>query len=651
MSELTGRALLLSLTLLFLFLIGASGASAESTFAAVLTVPDVSDFPHMTAFLDVHDPAGAFVHGLTASDVTIQENNLPLPVTELEEQKPGVQFVLAITPGESFTIRDSSGISRYDYLLQGVMAGSWMDQPSGVDDLSLITKNGPQLLHSSDPAVLKSTLESYTPDDQDVSPNLEILASALQIASDPTDRSGMERAILFITPPQPSEVSLGLQSIIASAKQQDIRIYVWTVASQDVFEELEVKQLQTLAEETGAGFFTFSHDEPVPDLETILEPLRYIYQLSYNSQISSSGTQQVFAQVMVGSEQVTTDSKSFELTLQPPVPAFIDIPVEITRYYSQPPTPEESGLVTDLVPGEQVLQIKVDFPDGYDRLLNRTSLYVDGVVVTENTDPPFDTFTWDLRPYTQEGVHTLVVEAVDELGMSGKSEEKSIRVSLPDSSQGMMMEFSQKRYLLAGIIGLIAISLVILFFILGGRIRPKPHPGQVSHPAAYQARTLQRKEQAPQVIKAATIAKKQTSSPSKSWKDRLPWSRHKPVATPAIALIIPLPGSDETTLPVSMPIIADDICIGSDPLRSDLLISDQTVEGVHARIHHQGDSFIITDAGTVAGTWVNYQQVPEGGAQLEHADIIHLGEVVFRFNLAEPGSPRKIIVTPMESVQ
>ena len=307
--------------------------------------------------------------------------------------------------------------------------------------------------------------------------------------------------------------------------------------------------------------------------------------------------------------------------------------------------------MTDLMPVEQVIQIKVDFPDGYERSLARTSLYVDGVVVSENTDLPFDTFTWDLRPYTQEEVHTLVVEAVDDLGMSGKTEEKLIRVSMPDSSQGMMMEFSQKRYLLVGIIGLIAVSFGILFFILGGRIRPKPYPGQVSHPAAYQARTLQRKDQATQEVKAVSIVQKQTSSPSKSWKERLCWSRHKPLAMPAIALLIPLAGSDETTLPVSMPIAGDDICLGSDPLRSDLVISNQTVEGIHARIHNQGSSFIITDAGTVAGTWVNYQPIPASGVQLEHADIIHLGEVVFRFILAEPGSPRKIVVTPLEPVQ
>ncbi len=100
----------------------------------------------------MHDPTGAFVHGLTPQDVTLQENGVQVPVSELQEQKPGVQFVIAITPGASFTIRDALGVSRYEYLLQGLLAGTWEDQPSGVDDFSLLTMGGPQLTHSSDPA-------------------------------------------------------------------------------------------------------------------------------------------------------------------------------------------------------------------------------------------------------------------------------------------------------------------------------------------------------------------------------------------------------------------------------------------------------------------------------------------------------------------
>ncbi|MBK6646386.1 MAG: hypothetical protein IPG44_11690 [Anaerolineales bacterium] len=38
------------------------------------------------------------------------------------------------------------------------------------------------------------------------------------------------------------------------------------------------------------------------------------------------------------------------------------------------------------------LEIIVEFPDGYQRALTRTTLYVDGVVMDENTSRPFNEF-------------------------------------------------------------------------------------------------------------------------------------------------------------------------------------------------------------------------------------------------------------------
>src|SRR4030042_4875339 len=210
MSGHPGRFLPIIFILFSIFLFSVGSSSAQADFKATLTAPDTSGFPYLVSYLDVHDPSGGFVHGLTPQDVTIQENGVTVPVSELEEQTRGVQFVIAITPGTTFTIRDAQGISRYEYLLQGFLAGGWVRQPTGLDDFSLITLGGPQLTHSSRPVSLHSSLEAYTPDDSNTVPSLEVLASALQVASDPTLRPGMERAILFITPPQDTDVSLGL---------------------------------------------------------------------------------------------------------------------------------------------------------------------------------------------------------------------------------------------------------------------------------------------------------------------------------------------------------------------------------------------------------------------------------------------------------
>jgi hypothetical protein len=657
MSGRTWRFLPTIVTLFIIFHFSVGGSTAQTAFIATLSTPDTTSFPHLKAYLDVHDPAGEFVHGLTPQDVTLQENGDQVSVSELQEHKPGVQFVIAITPGTSFSIRDSLGISRYEYLLQGILAGTWKNQPAEADDFSLLTMGGPQLTHTSDVAELRSALETYTPDGSNAIPSLEVLASALQVASDPTNRPGMERAILFITPPQGTDVSLGLQSIIASATQQNIHIYVWLVAAPEVFDLPEIEQLRNLADQTHAAFFAFSLDETVPDLESLLEPLRYIYQLGYDSQIAIAGTQQVAAQVTIGSELITTQPQSFDLNLQAPAPTLLNPPTQIVRNYSNSPTPETSSVPGDLQPVVELLTIQVTYPDGYDRPLTRTSLYVDGTMVAENTSPPFDQFIWDLRPYTQDGVHTLSIEATDNLGLVGKTGDVPVEIIVPSTTQGVIVAVSQNRQLVVGVTVFISASILILVLILGGRIHPKLYPGQVRPPAGstektrpkgYRERMRQLRDPVTQPVKISSTLKVQAKTRSKNWRERVPWLKRKEEPTPAMAYLIPLVGSDEPTLPAPLQITTEDVTLGSDPHQASLVITDPSIEGLHARIHHEDKSFLLTDAGSIAGTWVNFEQVTPNGTTLEHADIIHLGRVGFRFKLSEPGQLGKVVIIPLE---
>jgi hypothetical protein len=213
---------------------------------------------------------------------------------------------------------------------------------------------------------------------------------------------------------------------------------------------------------------------------------------------------------------------------------------------------------------------------------------------------------------------------------------------------------------LVGVITFLSASILVLVLILGGHIHPKPHPGQAKHlagssektkPAGYRERMRQRKDPVTQPVKITSAQPVQTKPRSKSWSERLPWLKRKEGPVPTMAYLIPLAGSDETTLPAPMQITAEDVTLGCDPLQASLVIADPSIEGLHAHIHHEAKSFLIADAGSVAGTWVNYELVPPLGTHLEHADIIHLGRVGFRFILSEPGPLPKVVVTPVEPNQ
>jgi hypothetical protein len=654
------RLLLAIYFVLISIIVTTSSSSAQAESTVWLTPPDVTQFPHLTAFLDVHDSQGDFIHGLAPQAVTLQEDGTPVTITEIDELTPGVQLVIAVAPGESFSIRDGMGVSRYEYFLQSFLSTDWALQPAKLDDFSLLTLGGPQLIHTTDLGAIRSTLGSYTPETQDAQPSLEILASAMQVVADPLPNPGMERAILFITSPQETDVTLGLQSILANANQENIHIYVCMLAAPEVFASPGAAQMRDLAEQTRGVFWGFSHDEAVPDLPGLIEPLRYVYQLGYDSQVTTPGTHQLVAQVTSGSETLNSQAQTFELNLLPPTVSLLNTPLEIDRTYSSQPTQTDGGVNADLLPVEQLIRLKLDFPDGYPRPIVQTRLYVDGNAIAQNDSPPFDQLLWDLRPYTQDGTHIMLIEATDSLGMVGKSPEVQVRFSVPSTGQGMIVAISQKRPLILGAGLVVVSSVLVLALIIGGRIRPKPHPGQPNpsrsngngrRPSAAQHPVTIRGKPSKETPSVNGINPKPASITPVSWWRRLPWLQRKEEPVHARAYLMPLAGSDEPTLPASLQVVGDEVTLGSDSHQAGLVISDASIDRLHARVQYDGKTYVITDAGTVAGTWVNYEEVPPGGVAIHHMDIIHLGRIGFRFQLSEPGQLRKIIVTPLETRQ
>jgi predicted component of type VI protein secretion system len=92
-----------------------------------------------------------------------------------------------------------------------------------------------------------------------------------------------------------------------------------------------------------------------------------------------------------------------------------------------------------------------------------------------------------------------------------------------------------------------------------------------------------------------------------------------------------------------------EITLGSDPKQAIQVLDNPSVDGLHARLFQSAEGdFFIADAGSVAGTWVNYAPVAREGVRLEHGDLIHLGRVSFRFELTNPQRIRQPVVTPID---
>jgi hypothetical protein len=254
----------------------------------------------------------------------------------------------------------------------------------------------------------------------------------------------------------------------------------------------------------------------------------------------------------------------------------------------------------------------------------------------------------------------LVVEAVDNLGWVGTSGETSIKISVPAATQGVMAAVTQKKPLIIGVTVILSASILVLVLIVGGRIRPKPHPTQVvllpgstdkTRPSGYRERMRQRRDPVTQPVNMDASPGVRRDKSIRGWIGRLPWLKPKEKPAAALAYLVPMAGSDDPTLPATLSITATDYTLGSDPHQANLVIADPSIEPLHARLQYAEKAFLITDASAVAGTWVNYEQVAAQGRSLQHMDIIHLGNIGFRFKLADPGQLPKVVVTPLEPKQ
>jgi hypothetical protein len=138
-----------------------------------LSHPDLAGFPIIQAYLDVRDSKGQFIHNLDPQAVTIIEDENRLNVLTLEEIRPGVQAAFVISPGPSFSLQDSQGVSRYDLLLADLRNWAKSKQGSTLDDWSLLVAEGPRINHTEDPMEIHKALE-FTPENtRDDIPNLD----------------------------------------------------------------------------------------------------------------------------------------------------------------------------------------------------------------------------------------------------------------------------------------------------------------------------------------------------------------------------------------------------------------------------------------------------------------------------------------------
>lgn len=602
-------------------------------------------FPRIQINFEAFAADGEFISGLDATDVRVIEdddpNAAPRPADRLELLQPGLDFILAVNYGADLNTR-YAGMRRFENIQQRLR--EWVTATAETNDrLSLATNSGLGLIRSSDRQEWLDALDNMAQVNLlEERPDLTAIGRALDLATDIGSANHARRAILFITPLLPPANLDALTNLTERAARLDVPVYIWLAASpQGIRTNTAIfDALGDLAGATGGELSIYSGAEALPDVEGYLRSRRSQYRLEYTSALNTSATHVLALQVDYAGERLRSPNRPVFLNILPPNPIFLSPQTSIERKFL-PPDARNTDLEPDVVP----YRIIIEFPDGYPRAVRAARLYVNGEVVDENTAAPFDVFGWNIAAIQQDSQHILQVEVEDALGLTQRSIEMPVTVRVetrqPNPWQAAL---SGNRPLVLVAILLSGLLLVgtILFAGRGliGRVlhrrRADLDPLTQPPPAARErSRPFKRIPhlERPTWPRSATAA----ISSAPAWL--VQFVEEQPAAVP------PVDYPNSRVFPLKY----RDNLLGSDPLRVQHFIESASVSPVHARIVQEGGGdYRLFDCGSVAGSWVNFVLVPPSGACLCHGDIVHLGGVSLRFELAHPPQERPVIVQPYQ---
>ena len=634
-------ALLFSLSLLLGAVPSPKAHAQQNRAYAELYPADISTFPTISAFLDVFDSNGIFASGLKPEAVSVIEDGQSLPVDSLNEVAVPLQLVVAVNQGQPLDVRDSAtNFSRFQHISQALAQWAQSRPADLPDDYSLVSQAGPVINHAS-AADFVAGLNSFQPDFRAAVPNLQSLSIAIDTVSAQTTRLGMKRAILFITPHSDDiNIASALDPYIQRAIENKIHVFVWFVDFQTTFNTTSAAAFNNLALQTGGSLFAYSGSERFPDPEVYFSGLRRVFTLSYTSRLKTAGEHTLNVNVNLASGTVASAVQKFSMDIQPPNAFPITNSLQITRR-----APEDDPFNTKiLLPATQQVEIIIEFPDGYVRPLTRTTLYVDGTIMDENTAEPFNLFTWDLSKYTSSGEHQIMVEVVDSLGLSKSSMPAPVVVTVIQPPNGISALLAKYRTPIT-FGSIIFAGLVLFVILLSGRLRiPSIRAAQEARRADADPlrQSVQAVAESAATPLAATSVSKTQKRPALPKKATTDTKSRKEAAASFIRI-----NAEGQVLPVTpIALIEQEIIFGTDPVQCTQIMDDPSISLVHARLRQTEDGgFLLLDNGSIAGTWVNYEPIPREGYRLVHGDMVNFGQLMYRFALRVPPVTSKPTIT------
>jgi hypothetical protein len=598
----------------------ASPIEAQSSLNLSMDTPDLSQFPKITLYLDATDSQNKFVYGLDLNNFSVFEDGIQRTVNEVQQLEPGLHTIIALNLGATLSNRANTSVpTRYEETIYTI--ASWLTniQSTAANQYSLTSNEGTLVEKSQEKTSFTNTLQGYKPNLFNFEPSLASLTSALDVAAKPTLVEQSKQAILYITP-LPLDQDLGkIAALQARAQEIGVPVNVWLLAPETAANAPAVQYLNQLATATGGKFLFYTEDLITPDPEEYVGRMRNIYRLRYTSTVSQSGTHTIRAVAAYGNLTAETPDTQFTINLNMPTAVLINLPPEIDRTYTE----GADGKV--LQPSVITLQADITFPDGYERQLRASRLYVDGEVLVENTEEPFDYFGWQLDEYRFSGEHLVAVEVEDILGFRNISPPASVVINV--ASPYPLWLVAVLRFIDIG-------GWIPLAVIAAG--------GSVFAGLRLRRRLLENRRSRSETGFDGIDDPMLQSVPglgSTLETDYYSESSNRQAAANPVDVAPRLAWAGNTPAPAGLKEIIlekQETIIGSDGEQAGIVANDPDVSPQHALlIKNERGSVKIADLGSESGTWVNYAPVSSAGLLLHNGDLIRIGSLTFRYKIGK----------------
>lgn len=619
-----------ALIIVCLFLSISVPAFAQTTNTVQLNPPDLSTYPQPSLYFRAVDASGEFIKNLDVTSVHVIENEQVISPDSLELLEPGVRVVVAVNEGPTLANRYAQ-IARIEKIKTALADWAQSKSITTMDDFSLVINSGVVTSNLTKPSDWIEVLNNYQPDMKKSTPGLSSLSSAIDLATAPTESHDKTSAVLYITSLPTEDENAGLEDLLSRAKLAGVHLFIWLVGPQTYAAEDQAAILIRAADETDGQFLVFSGPEELPALSSYFDSLTYLYHAVYQSKIKTSGDYKLSLRVNSGQTVLESDAITFTLNVLPPNPFFVSPPARIERSWSETERIRDSVLTPDTAP----LQIMVEFPDGMERDLVYSRLFIDNQLVDENTSPPFDSFEWDISGIDTSGSYVMSVSIQDSAGFIAQTVELPVELTVQPKPQTWIGElFSAFNVQTMALFVVIAAAGVLLVSLAIRTLRMNRTLVQGK------ARKLNDPLTQPVLIENDLVHPR----PAKESRDQWP---HLPGIGLAPARLLLQPGAG-VNFPAEIAVGDQALTFGSDAKKAKVVLHSSVVSPLHARIARgEEEQFKLFDEGSGSGTWLNYTPVSQYGARLEHGDLIQFGAVAYRFEIYG-SQPQKIRVEPLQ---